>query len=94
MGYIDDSHLQGNGYDQCLENINATMTLFSKLGLVTHPDKSVLQPTQQIVLLGFQLNSLAMTISLTPDKAHKVKDACASLLTNASPTVREVAQVL
>ncbi|CAB4027168.1 Hypothetical predicted protein [Paramuricea clavata] len=94
VGYIDDSYLQGNDYDQCLENIKDTITLFSKLGLVTHPDKSILQPTQQIVFWGFQLNSLTMTVSLTPEKACKVKDACANLLINASPTIREVSQVL
>lgn len=72
VGYIDDSYLQGNHYDQCLENIKAKVTLFNTLGLVTHPDKSVLEPTQQITFLGFQLNSLTMTISLTPEKAFKV----------------------
>ena len=56
VGYIDDSYLQGNDYDQCLENIKATVTLFNTLGLATHPDKSVLEPTQQITFLGFQLN--------------------------------------
>ena len=90
VGYIDESYLQGNDYDQCLENIKATVTLFNTLGLVTHPDKSVLEPTQQIIFLGFQLNSLNMTISLTPEKAFKVKDACQNLLTSASPTIREV----
>ena len=94
VGYIDDSYLQGNDYDQCLENIKATVTLFNTLGLVTHPEKSVLEPTQQITFLGFQLNSLTMTISLTPEKAFKVKDACQNLLTNASPTIQEVSQVL
>ena len=48
--YIDDSYLQGNDYDQRLENIKATVTLFNTLGLVTHPDKSVLEPTQQMMI--------------------------------------------
>ena len=75
-----------SSYDQCLENIKATVTLLNTLGLVTHPDKSVLEPTQQITFLGFQLNSLTMTISLTPEKAFKVKgpdvDLFASRLNN------------
>ena len=54
VGYIDDSYLQGNDHYQCIENIKATVTLFNTLGLVTHPDKSVLEPTQQITFLGFQ----------------------------------------
>ena len=35
-----------------------------------------------------------MTVCLTPEKAHKVKDACYKLLISASPTLREVSQVL
>ena len=54
----------------------------------------MLYPTQQIVFLGFQLNSVTMTISLTTEKAAKVKDACVALLHNLSPTIREVSQVL
>lgn len=68
--------------------------MFTKLGLLIHPDKSVLYPTQQIVFLGFQLNSVNMTMPLTTEKASKVKDACATLLNNLSPTIREVSQVL
>ncbi len=35
-----------------------------------------------------------MSISLTTEKACKVKDACATLLNNPSPTIREESQVL
>ncbi len=35
-----------------------------------------------------------MSISLTTEKACKVKDACATLLNNPSATIREVSQVL
>lgn len=85
MGYIDDSYLQGATYDTCLANIK--VVLFTKLGLLIHPDKSVLYPTQQIVFLGFQLNSVNMSISLTTEKACKVKDTCATLLNKPSPTI-------
>jgi hypothetical protein len=83
--YIDDLYLQGSDYELCLDNVKATIALFHKLGLVTHSDKSILLPTQQIVFLGFQLNSLTMTILLTPDKACRVKAACAGLLADTSP---------
>ena len=36
-----------------------------------HPDKSVLIPTQQLVFLGFILDSLLMLVRLTPEKATK-----------------------
>ena len=71
-GYIDHSYLQGTRYDQCLENVKDTVTLYNKLALLIHPDKSVLYPTQQIVFLGFQLNSVTMTISLTIENNHNI----------------------
>ena len=72
VGYIDDSYLQGATYDTCLANIKDTVALFTKLGLLIHPDKSVLHPTQQIVFLRFQLNSVNMSISRTTEKSWGV----------------------
>ena len=62
--------------------------------MVTYSQICVLYLTQQIVFLGFQLNSVNMTISLTTEKASKVKEACATLLNNLSPTIKEASQFL
>ena len=56
------------------------MNLFEKLGFLPHPEKSVLEPTQIITFLGFVINSVTMTITLTPKKAPKVSMACKKLL--------------
>ena len=64
------------------------------LGFVVHPHKAVLIPTQVIVFLGFLLNSITMTVSLTPEKTKKLKSAVSRLLSCTSPTIREVAQVV
>ena len=61
---------------------------------MTHPEKSVLLPTQVIVFLGFILNSITMTVSLTPEKAEKLKLAVTRLLSCGMPLIREVAQVI
>ena len=92
--FIDDSGLKSGEYDTCIANIIATLGLFDKLGFVVHPDKSVLIPTQRIVFLGFILDSLKMWVSLTPERAQKLVEACCKLLNNPRPTIREVAQVL
>jgi hypothetical protein len=42
-------------------------------GLVPHPQKSTFVPVQEIVLLGFLINSLSMTIRLTVEKKEKIK---------------------
>ena len=56
--YIDGSYLQGGTYTHCLENIHATCNLLVSLGFFINQDKSVLQPAQRIVILGFVQDSL------------------------------------
>lgn len=71
-----------------------TFIQFDSLGFTIHPDKSVFIPSQRLVLLGFIIDSVAMTITLTPEKALKVKEACATLLGQGLPTIRQVACVI
>ena len=64
------------------------------MGFIVHPDKSVLLPTQTIVFLGFVLNSILMQVSLTHERAFKLKEACENLPATDFPCIRTVAQVL
>ena len=48
VGYIDDSYLQGENREDCQANISDTCDLFSKLGFILHPVKSVLKPVQML----------------------------------------------
>lgn len=90
-GYIDDFYLQGKTYKDCVQNVIDTL---NSLGLITHLDKSVFNPSQQLVIFGFVLNSVTMTIMLTGETALALQLACKALLHTASPTIREVACVL
>lgn len=94
VAYIDDSWLMADNFAQCTKNVIDTISLLDKVGFVIHPEKSVLLPTQIITFLGFVLNSILMQVSLTPERAKKLKDACANLLATASPSIRDVAHVL
>ena len=53
--------------------------MFNNLVLVVHPEKSVLVPRQRLFFLGFILDSILMRITLTSEKASKVKNACQQL---------------
>lgn len=77
-----------------MHNVIDSVTQIDSLGLVAHPDKSVFNPLQQLEFLGFILNSVLMTICLTPEKAAGLKTVCHILLTNPSPTIRELARVV
>lgn len=68
VGCIDDSYLQGENIEDCQANIYDTCNLFSKLGFILHPAKSVLKPVQVLTFLGFVLDSVNMTVSLTQEK--------------------------
>ena len=76
-------------------NVIDTLTLLGSLGLVVHPVKSLLIPSQEIVTLGFLINSVTMTIQLTKDKAIDLKNVGDSLLKSSKPqTIRLVTRVI
>ena len=92
--YLDDMYLQGKTYRDCVDNVVDSVQLVDSLGLVTHPDKSTFNPSQRLKFLGFILNSIDMTIRLTPEKAKGLQTACHTLLTSPSPTIRDLVRVI
>ena len=64
-GYIDDFFIQGNNFRECYSSLEETVFLFLQLGFHVHPDKCVLIPSQSLTFLGFNLNSVSMTVTLT-----------------------------
>ena len=88
--YIDDSYLQGDTYVHCLENIHAACNLLVSLGFSINQDKSVLQPAQRIVFLGFVLDSLHMSICLSDKCKGVILDICKKLNSGASHKIRAV----
>ena len=71
--FIDDTLLMGDSELECVQNVKASLCLFEKLGFVIHPEKSVLAPTHVITYLGFEINSVDMTVTLMRDKKTKNK---------------------
>ena len=94
LGYIDDSLLLGDTITECDSSVGATKSLVEHLGFIPHLEKSILYPTQIIVLLGFTLNSLTMTVTPTQDKIMKTRQCCLALLTRQTPTIQDLAEVI
>ena len=92
--YIDDCLLLAKTPKSCEQNIKATIALSEKAGFLLHDQKSVLKPTQKIVYLGFWLNSTNMTITLTREKAQKIKAACQNLLQSKKTTIKNLSRVV
>ena len=69
--YLDDSLLLGNNFEECQKNIQQTKELLIETGFVLNKNKSSFIPSQEIVFLGFILNSETMTVKLPgQDKEH------------------------
>ena len=78
--FIDDSLLVDIDYISCMYSVIDMVSLVDSLGFIVHPKKSVRKPTQEIVYLGFVLNSKEMTVTRTPECAAKIQHAFHTLL--------------
>ena len=67
------------------------LILFDSLGFSPHQGKSITTPSQIIEHLGFTLNSIDMTVSITNKKLVKLQALAASVINHDLPTIREVA---
>lgn len=92
--YIDDSYLQGLSYKQCKLNVTITVRVLIALGCTIHPTKSVIDPTRKLVFLGFVINSITMTLSLTPEKRTKIHKKVTKMLRRKNPTIQQVAKLI
>ena len=93
-GYIDDSYLKGQNFEECQRNVEATLELFTRLGFIINRDKSDIHPTQIITHLGFILNSTLITATLTLAKKEKMKDVSLEVVQESTPTITKLPQVI
>ncbi len=95
-GHLDDIYLQGKTSEKCRQNVIDSVTLFTRLGLLVHPDKSIFTP-QSLVILGFEISSVSMhTVRLTRKKAQAIKLDSEKFIhkSERKPIIREVAQIV
>ena len=71
-----------------------TVHLLDSLGLTVHDKKSVLIPTQEIVFVGFVLNSKEMTIRLPDEKKGKIIKLCHDIIGRSEVTIREFSKLI
>lgn len=94
LAYLDDTIIIGKSRAATLQAVQATVKIFSRLGFIIHPEKSVLEPRQELEFLGYQLNTATMKISLPNSKSADIKDACIDLYNDSKPTIRKVAKII
>ena len=86
--------MQGDSKEEFQVSVHETVNLFHSLGLVSHPEKSVFEPTQILIILGFEINLINMTVKLTVEKVTQLVDACQMLIQSTTTSIRSVAQII
>lgn len=92
--YIDDVYLQGDNQYDCWENVKTTVNKLQSLGFILNIEKSVFIPKQEIVFLGFILNSVEMTVKLTQNKIDNLYQCCQKILKLKKVKILEISQLL
>lgn len=92
--YLDDILCIGDDYEDCINNVNATIDLLQCLGFIINYDKSVLLPCQFCKFLGFNFDSRNLSISLPIDKRHKIYHLVNKFMKLPRCTIREYAQLI
>ena len=84
----------GSTYKECENSTFLTLDLLTNLGFTINYGKSVLSPCQAIQYLGFIINSVNMTVSLTTDKISKIRKACCLLKQKGTVPIQTVAETV
>ena len=92
--YIDDAFLKGDTPEDCAATVSAFMDTFIPLGFLPHPTKCHLVPSQQVEVLGFIVNSLTMTVSISSRKVDHVYQCIQSALLQPQICIRDLASVI
>lgn len=93
-GYIDDTYLQGESPEKCKAAVDRTVVLLQSLGFHLHNDKSCFEPKQTLTFLGFVLNSVSMTVTLTDEKATEIKAQCVAMMHKHKIIIQELAALI
>ena len=72
--YLDDLLILGNNMSEIFMAMDSVIFLLQRLGFVINLKKCVLDPAQEIELLGLTVNSQTMALPLPEEKIGKIKD--------------------
>ena len=92
--YLDDMLIAARTTEEVRRHLATALELLVALGFIINIKKSIFEPTQNLEFLGFQLNSLLMTISLPKDKLHAIRKAARRLQERKKCSVRDLAHLL
>ena len=92
--FIDDILLMMQSREKLIQVIQELLHLLQLLGFLINWEKSVLTPCQEIIFLGFVVDSLQMTLSLPEEKVQNIILDCRRILRQDTVSVRDLARVI
>ena len=92
--YVDDSLLLAQTFQECFDDVLATISMLLELAFVIRLTKSIFVPTQKITFLGFETDTLNMTLTLTSNKKENIRNTAAVMLLKQSCSIRTLANFL
>ena len=80
--YIDDTILVADSVDKMRANVRLMLDCFHTAGFIVNSKKSCLEPQQCLTFLGFVIDTVKYTISLTDEKRHDIHGMTLKILHN------------
>ena len=92
--YLDDMIMMASSIEALLTARDTVIYLLQHLGFIINLKKSVLVPTQKMKFLGLIIDSVAMTLSLTKQKLHKIMLWCSQTFNNPKVSILELTKLI
>lgn len=71
FGYIDDTFIVADSFHEALTSCQQLARMLDQLGFVVHEKKSVMCPKQTLTFLGFEIDSVDMSVKPMQAKVDK-----------------------
>ena len=94
QGYIDDFLFQAVSVADAVTHTHIAIVVFHCLGFEVNFSKSILSPSQKIEHLGFNWDSVDMTVALPARKIHKMSSWASAVLATGGCTKKELRSFL
>lgn len=92
--YLDDFLLLANSYKDCCTNVTETIRLLESLGFLINYNKSSLKPQKICGYLGFEYNSVDMTICIPTEKRYKLAEFLIKFKNKRTCSIRMFAKTI
>ena len=92
--YMDDMLIQASSPEKAIFHAQLVMLTFMALGWSFNFEKCNLVPSQEVVHLGFVINTVSMTISCPLDKIVRLQDRCRVAFANKQLSVHDLERLL